>query len=302
MGRKIADVGGLNECRVAFIFPFAPHKMKDEEFGAVSDCIYGSYKWWDIFNEQSIPIDEEKTALSPAQQSSAYGLPTIIRNAVPSPRRINTRDHWPEELEAQTSNVIVDDEDEESQSLRKDSTDSDSDVDATLPASAILGVSKRLPSPSANLSPRHTMLESRKSPFLRTSSGVMSNDSKVTVEHVILQEKTVPWWRCCTRAAVADAKKHDVEEKSALENPQGRADACAKILEFLDVLQTKWQLPMSKIAVAGFSQGAMLAVDVLHELKSPPAFATVFSGAPMCADLWAQKVTTRTVKQNAEFA
>lgn len=95
---------------------------------------------------------------------------------------------------------------------------------------------------------------------------------------------------CChTLTGVVTERPDDMDDIMAgtsLEKPLGREEAAAKVIELTRILKKKWRIPLTRVALCGFSQGAMLTLDVLHTLPRPPAMAAIFSGAPMCVDIW----------------
>ena len=73
---------------------------------------------------------------------------------------------------------------------------------------------------------------------------------------------------------------------SAQEIPPGLVDARKGLRAMLDALLLQTRLPMSKVILAGFSQGAMLVTDVTLRLDEAPAALGILSGAPVCFDEW----------------
>src|SRR4051812_36922991 len=70
------------------------------------------------------------------------------------------------------------------------------------------------------------------------------------------------------------------------EVPDGMADARKKVREVVDALATRAKLPMSKIVLGGFSQGAMIATDVALRLEEAPAALAILSGTLLCRPEW----------------
>ncbi len=77
------------------------------------------------------------------------------------------------------------------------------------------------------------------------------------------------------------------------EPPKELAPARKALLAMLDVLQTSTGLPMSKIVLGGFSQGAMLTTDVALRLDEAPAGLCILSGALMGEDEWTKAAPKR---------
>eukprot|EP01057_Protomagalhaensia_wolfi_P002403 Protomagalhaensia_wolfi_Nauph_80__2402@NODE_2584_length_1047_cov_3_679563_g2023_i0_p1_GENE_NODE_2584_length_1047_cov_3_679563_g2023_i0NODE_2584_length_1047_cov_3_679563_g2023_i0_p1_ORF_typecomplete_len195_score27_09Abhydrolase_2/PF02230_16/8_4e19FSH1/PF03959_13/2_4e05Hydrolase_4/PF12146_8/0_00018Abhydrolase_1/PF00561_20/0_0097Peptidase_S9/PF00326_21/0_0019Peptidase_S9/PF00326_21/9_2e03Thioesterase/PF00975_20/0_0078Cutinase/PF01083_22/0_01Abhydrolase_3/PF07859_13/0_02Abhydrolase_3/PF07859_13/3_6e len=59
---------------------------------------------------------------------------------------------------------------------------------------------------------------------------------------------------------------------------------------------------LRQYVLGGFSQGAMLALDVLFNSDSePPALLAVLSGAPMCIDMWKQALASKSLEQRRQI-
>ena len=72
----------------------------------------------------------------------------------------------------------------------------------------------------------------------------------------------------------------------AREAPAGLPEARKGLKQMLDALSTSTKLPMAKIIVGGFSQGAMLATDVTLRLEEAPAALAVLSGTLLSENEW----------------
>ena len=88
------------------------------------------------------------------------------------------------------------------------------------------------------------------------------------------------WWMLSSqqlqRIGMGDASADDF----ANEKPEGLDSAREHVLRWLAALQTQFgNVPLSRIVLGGFSQGAALSVDVSLHLPEPPAALTLFSGA-----------------------
>ncbi|MCB9729183.1 MAG: phospholipase [Deltaproteobacteria bacterium] len=93
------------------------------------------------------------------------------------------------------------------------------------------------------------------------------------------------WWpidvgrfeRALTTGSIA-ALREDV--------PEGLASARRLLLGLLDALQRQTGLPMGRIVLGGFSQGAMLATDLTLRLDEAPAALAIFSGTMLAESEW----------------
>lgn len=74
--------------------------------------------------------------------------------------------------------------------------------------------------------------------------------------------------------------------KSAGETPVGLPEARKALKASLEALLAQTKLPMGKVVVGGFSQGAMLATDVALRLDEAPAGLAILSGALVSKDDW----------------
>ncbi|MDP2339434.1 MAG: phospholipase [Deltaproteobacteria bacterium] len=72
----------------------------------------------------------------------------------------------------------------------------------------------------------------------------------------------------------------------AEETPPGMLESRKALKAMLEALLVQTRLPMSKVVVGGFSQGAMLATDVVLRGDEAPAALAILSGAPVCTNEW----------------
>ncbi len=77
------------------------------------------------------------------------------------------------------------------------------------------------------------------------------------------------------------------------DEPPGLADARARIDAMLDELQAELAIAGSRIALGGFSQGAMLACDVALRSDRPLAGLALLSGSFLCRSIWSQRMSAR---------
>lgn len=75
--------------------------------------------------------------------------------------------------------------------------------------------------------------------------------------------------------------------------PQGMAAARTALRKLVDEVCAQTKLPISKIALGGFSQGAMLATDVTLRLEEAPRALAILSGTLLLEDVWRQKAKAR---------
>lgn len=75
--------------------------------------------------------------------------------------------------------------------------------------------------------------------------------------------------------------------------PAGMASARAMLRKLVDEVCAQTKLPIGKIALGGFSQGAMLSTDVALRLEEQPRALAVLSGTLLIEDVWRQKAKAR---------
>lgn len=71
--------------------------------------------------------------------------------------------------------------------------------------------------------------------------------------------------------------------------PQGLPEARKAIIGLVEELSKSTQIPISKIAIGGVSQGAMLATDVALHLETAPAVLCCMSGMLVAENIWREK-------------
>ena len=68
--------------------------------------------------------------------------------------------------------------------------------------------------------------------------------------------------------------------------PAGLSEAREQVLKLLAALQAEHGLTPEKLVLGGFSQGAMLATDVVLHAAERPAGLVILSGSLICKDAW----------------
>ena len=101
------------------------------------------------------------------------------------------------------------------------------------------------------------------------------------------------WWHIDVaryEAAMRDGTLRDMRT----EVPEGLAPARRKLMALLEAAQAQTGLPMNRIVLGGFSQGAMLATDVSLRLEEAPAALVALSGTLLCEDEWRPRASKRS--------
>ena len=77
------------------------------------------------------------------------------------------------------------------------------------------------------------------------------------------------------------------------DHPPGLSEARAKLISVVEAVQGQTGLPLSRIVLGGFSQGAMLTTDVALRLEERPAALCIWSGTLLCEDEWRELASKR---------
>jgi phospholipase/carboxylesterase len=85
----------------------------------------------------------------------------------------------------------------------------------------------------------------------------------------------------------------EAAERLAKEVPEGLSQARKLLLGLVSELTHQTKLPMSRLVLGGFSQGAMLATDVTLRLEEAPAALCAFSGALINRADWEKRAPIR---------
>jgi phospholipase/carboxylesterase len=76
--------------------------------------------------------------------------------------------------------------------------------------------------------------------------------------------------------------------------PEGMPAARAAMLKLTQELLASSALPMGKLVLGGFSQGAMITTDVALRLEEPPAALVTMSGTLLIEEVWRSKASARS--------
>lgn len=94
------------------------------------------------------------------------------------------------------------------------------------------------------------------------------------------------WWpidMLQLQAAMNRGDFRDLRREEPLRLPEAREE----LFSVLAALESDCHLPLDRIVLGGFSQGAMLATDVALRLPSPPAGLVIYSGTLLNESEWA---------------
>lgn len=76
------------------------------------------------------------------------------------------------------------------------------------------------------------------------------------------------------------------------EVPDGLPEARGRVLQLLDELPAQLSLPPQQLVLGGFSQGAMLALDVALHRAAPPAGLLLMSGTLIAESAWQPRMAS----------
>jgi len=99
------------------------------------------------------------------------------------------------------------------------------------------------------------------------------------------------WWMLDMEKIARDMASGKGRDTHSI--PPGLHEARAAVMAFLDALEQQWKVSSSQMVLGGFSQGAMLACDVLLHTERPFAGLVVMSGTLISQREWEKRVTGR---------
>jgi phospholipase/carboxylesterase len=100
------------------------------------------------------------------------------------------------------------------------------------------------------------------------------------------------WWML--DLARAEAAMTAGPRSYANEVPAGMTEATEQLVEMLQQLQSKLDVPNERLIVGGFSQGSMLACNAVFTREVNPQGLVVLSGTPVHLDAWKKGMPERT--------
>jgi phospholipase/carboxylesterase len=100
------------------------------------------------------------------------------------------------------------------------------------------------------------------------------------------------WWMLDLAAREAALARGE-ERNLSRELPPGLPQARAAILSLIANIEHDLHVPASQIVLVGFSQGGMLAMDVMLHAPAPLAGVAVLSGTLIAEDTWLARMPAR---------
>jgi phospholipase/carboxylesterase len=93
------------------------------------------------------------------------------------------------------------------------------------------------------------------------------------------------WW-LLDLARLEDELRRGMTRDRRDEVPDGLVEARGHVMRLVDQLQARFSLAASQLVLGGFSQGAMLALDVALHSAAPPGGLILMSGTMIAASEW----------------
>jgi phospholipase/carboxylesterase len=103
------------------------------------------------------------------------------------------------------------------------------------------------------------------------------------------------WWNLDMERLMAIQRGDPADlQRMRADLPEGLPRARMALLSLLEEVTRQTRLPMSRIVLGGFSQGAMLSTDVALRLEEAPAALCLMSGTLICEPEWKKRAPART--------
>lgn len=99
------------------------------------------------------------------------------------------------------------------------------------------------------------------------------------------------WWLLDLARLEEDLRRGTPSDRRD-EVPPGLSEARAHVMRFLDQLLARYSIDPSQLVLGGFSQGAMVALDVALHRATPPAALILMSGTLLAESVWTPRLPT----------
>jgi phospholipase/carboxylesterase len=97
------------------------------------------------------------------------------------------------------------------------------------------------------------------------------------------------WW-LLDLARLEDELRRGIPRDRSSEIPDGLPAARSHVLRLVEQLQARFGIPDDQLVLGGFSQGAMLALDVALHREKPPAGLILMSGTVIAESEWTPRL------------
>ncbi len=98
------------------------------------------------------------------------------------------------------------------------------------------------------------------------------------------------WWLLDLAELEAQLRTGAVRDRRS-EVPPGLADARTLAMRFIDDVQAQFSISNTELVLGGFSQGAMLALDVALHLEATPSALVLMSGTLLAESVWKPRMS-----------
>lgn len=99
------------------------------------------------------------------------------------------------------------------------------------------------------------------------------------------------WWLLDLARLEEDLRRGTPSDRRD-EVPPGLSEARAHVMRFLDQLLARYAIDPGQLVLGGFSQGAMVALDVALHRATPPAALILMSGTLLAESVWTPRLPT----------
>jgi phospholipase/carboxylesterase len=97
------------------------------------------------------------------------------------------------------------------------------------------------------------------------------------------------WWMIDMEAIQRAQADGSFRKRARNERPEGLLEAREAVMGVVKHVQQETGLPVSKIALGGFSQGSMITLDVALQLEENPAAVIAWSGTLLNEEEWRER-------------
>ena len=104
--------------------------------------------------------------------------------------------------------------------------------------------------------------------------------------------ESLAWWEIDVERIQRALERGDLASLRA-ERPPGLPAARRKVARLVDEVARRADLPLGRVAVGGFSQGAMLTTDLALRMEEAPAALAILSGVLIQEDEWGRLAARR---------
>jgi phospholipase/carboxylesterase len=99
------------------------------------------------------------------------------------------------------------------------------------------------------------------------------------------------WWRL-DLARLEDELRRGVPRDHREEVPEGLVEARGHVMQLLEALTARFGIAADRLVLGGFSQGAMLSLDVALHRSVPPAGLILMSGTLIAEAAWQPRLAS----------